>query len=295
MSRSDRSIRSSLVALLFLISVGALALAVPRLGTGARDEGPEDSAKAKNFLQSRAYSADEDRSLLRLFDGLRVADISDGMDAVGLPDVGLMDPRIAPLWRDLEAFSHRFCGVAVTVRYVPTNRRASPANLGEFKKFEGRWYRDLSPEPFVGLLRAGSVVVIDGHEDGDTGTIGSNNIMLWKTRGAVGVVTSGGARDTDEIIKEKIPLYFRGAGRGIRPGRNEVESVNRPVTLGGVLVRPGDVVVGDGDGVVVVPRDHAEAVARAARAVLEEDKAARRRLYGQLGLPPDSTVTPSKP
>jgi 4-hydroxy-4-methyl-2-oxoglutarate aldolase len=118
-----------------------------------------------------------------------------------------MDPRIAPLWRDLETFAHRVCGVAVTVRYVPTNKRASRASPEEFTKFEGRWYRELSPEPFVGLLREGSVVVIDGHEDGDTGTIGSNNIMLWKTRGAVGVVTSGGARDTDEIIKEKIPLY----------------------------------------------------------------------------------------
>ena len=119
--------------------------------------------------------------------------------------------------------------------------------------------------------------------------------MLWKTRGAVGVVTSGGARDTDEITKEKIPLYFRGPGRGIRPGRNEVESVNRPVTVGGVLVRPGDVVVADGDGVVVVPREHAEAVARSARAVLETDKAARRKLYQKLGLPPDPTVAPSNP
>jgi regulator of RNase E activity RraA len=217
------------------------------------------------------------------------------MDAVGLQDVGLMDPRIVALWRDLESFAHRFCGIAVTVRYVPTNKRASRYSAQEFKKFEGQWYRSVSPEPFVELLREGSVVVIDGHEDGDTGTIGSNNIMLWKTRGAVGVVTSGGARDTDEIIKEKIPLYFRGTGRGIRPGRNEVESVNRPVTVGGVLVRPGDVVVADGDGVVVVPREQAEAVARAARAVLEADKAARRKLYEKLGLPPDPTVAPSKP
>jgi regulator of RNase E activity RraA len=109
------------------------------------------------------------------------------------------------------------------------------------------------------------------------------------------VVTSGGARDTDEIIKEKIPLYYRGPGRGIRPGRNEVESVNRPVTVGGVLVYPGDVVVADGDGVAVVPRAQAEPVARAARAVLEADKAARRKLYEKLGLPPDPTVAQSKP
>jgi regulator of RNase E activity RraA len=295
MPRRNRSIRPPAVGLLLAISAGALALAIARPGTGASGEGPEDAANAKNFLPARAYSPDEDRALLKLFDGLRVADVSDGMDAVGLPDVGLMDPRIAPLWRDLEAFAHRFCGVAVTVRYVPTNRRASPASPEEFKTFEGRWYREVSPEPFVGLLRAGSVVVIDGHEDRDTGTIGSNNIMLWRTRGAVGVVTSGGARDTDEIIKEKIPLYFRGPGRGIRPGRNEVESVNRPVTVGGVLVRPGDVVVADGDGVVVVSREHAEAVARSARAVLESDKAARRKLYEKLGLPADPTVAPSRP
>jgi regulator of RNase E activity RraA len=296
MNRRTRTVRPPAVALLLVTPawVLALALAAPRTGRGAADDGPGEHPVGKNFLATRPSSPEEDRALLKLFDGLRVADVSDGMDAAGLQDVGLMDPKVAPLWRDLETFAHRVCGIAVTVRYVPTNKRprVSPE---EFPKFEGRWYRELSPEPFVPLLRAGSVVVIDGHEDGDTGTIGSNNIMLWKTRGAVGVVTSGGARDTDEIIKEKVPLYFKGPGRGIRPGRNEVESVNRPVTVGGVLVRPGDVVVADGDGVVVVPREHAEPVARAARAVLEADKAARRKLYERLGLPPDPTVAPSKP
>jgi len=104
------------------------------------------------------------------------------------------------------------------------------------------------------------------------------------------VVTSGGARDTDEIIKQKVPVYYRQPGRGIRPGRNEVESVQRPVTIGGVLVRPGDVIVADGDGVVCVPREHAEAVASAARKILESDKAGRRKLYEKLGLPPDKTI-----
>ena len=75
-----------------------------------------------------------------------------------------------------------------------------------------------------------------------------------KLRGCVGVVTSGTARDTDEIDAQGIPLYYRKPGRGIRPGRNEIESVNRPIVVGGVLVMPGDVVVADGDGVIVVPR-----------------------------------------
>jgi 4-hydroxy-4-methyl-2-oxoglutarate aldolase len=85
----------------------------------------------------------------------------------------------------------------------------------------------------------------------------------------VGLVTSGGLADSDEIAFHKVPVYFRRLARGIRPGRNELESVNRPVTIGGVLVRPGDVVVADGDGVVVVPRERAEDVARAALTFLD--------------------------
>jgi 4-hydroxy-4-methyl-2-oxoglutarate aldolase len=95
---------------------------------------------------------------------------------------------------------------------------------------------------------------------------------------------------TDEIAIEKIPLYLRRRGRGIRPGRNEIESVNRPVSIGGVLVVPGDVVVADGDGVVVVPRAEARAVAGYAREVVEKDKDGRRELYRKLRLPPDSSV-----
>ena len=114
--------------------------------------------------------------------------------------------------------------------------------------------------------------------------------MGWKLKGCAGVVTSATARDTDEIITEKIPLYFKKPGRGIRPGRNEIESVNRPIVCGGVCVMPGDVVVADGDGVIVVPRAKAEEVAKYARTILEEDKAGRRKLYEKLGLPSDQSV-----
>ena len=246
----------------------------------------------KELIRIPVSSAEDDLRILKLYEGLRVADVSDGMDMAGLQDVGLMNPEIRPLWRDTENFTHRIAGIAVTARYVPTNKRASKMTPEEFRKWEAAWYRDISPEPFVNLLRPGSVLVIDGGEDGDTGTIGSNNILAWKLRGMVGVVTSGGARDTDEIIKQRVPLYYRRPGRGIRPGRNEIESVNRPIMCGGVLVRPGDVVVADGDGVIVVPREHAEEVARAARQILESDKAGRRKLYEKLGMPPDRTVLP---
>lgn len=268
-----------------LPSLAALVL-LGAIGCFAQAEG------TKGFIEGKTYTPQEDAAILKLYEKLRVADVSDGMDVVGLAGVGLVDPAIHALWKDTDKFSHRFAGVAVTVRYVPTNKRQPTMTAEEFPKWEGRWYNQLSSEPFTSLLRAGSVVVIDGHGDGDTGTIGSNNILGWKANGAVGVVTSAGARDTDEIIKQRVPLYYKGPGRGIRPGRNEVESVNRPVTIGGVLVRPGDVVVADGDGVVVVPRESAEAVAKAALEILENDKAGRRALYERLGIPPDSSVEP---
>jgi len=132
--------------------------------------------------------------------------------------------------------------------------------------------------------------VIDDAPDADVGSIGSYNILAWALKGAVGVVTDATARDLDEIETEGVPLYLRGPGRGIRPGRNEIESVNRPIVCGGVLVVPGDVVVADGDGVVVVPRAHAEAVARYARSILDNDKAGRRDLYSKGGLPADPSV-----
>jgi regulator of RNase E activity RraA len=245
----------------------------------------------KNFMETPVYSLEEDRATLKLFDGLRVADVSDGMDQAGLRNTGLVSAEIGPLWRDPKEYKHRFIGIAVTARYVPTNRPPlAGAPSAEFDKQVGAWYSKLSPEPFVPLLREGSALMIEDAEGVDVGSIGSNNIMSWKLRGCVGVVTNATARDTDEIETQQIPLYFKRPGRGIRPGRNEIESVNRPVVIGGALVIPGDVIVADGDGVIVVPRGQAERVARYARETLDKDKAGRRALYQKLGLPPDASV-----
>ncbi|HUX57489.1 MAG TPA: hypothetical protein VMV77_10975 [Bacteroidales bacterium] len=246
--------------------------------------------KGMNFIETKTYSAEDDARILELYKNLRVADISDGLDMVGLPGTGLVDPAIHPDWVDLKDFAHIFRGIAVTVRYVPTQRPALPAPGEEFPKWEGNFYNTYSHEAFTQLIRPGSAIVIDDVEDRDIGSIGSNNILFWYKLGAVGVVTDAGARDTDEVGIERVPLYVRKKGRGIRPGRNEIESVNRPVSIGGVLVCPGDVVVGDGDGVVVVPRAVAEQVAGYADKILTNDKAGRRGLYESLGRPLDKTV-----
>ena len=232
------------------------------------------------FIPYTPYSQEDNQRVLAMYKYLRVADVSDGMDAVGLQDVGLVAPEIRALWKDTDTFSHRVAGIAVTARYVPTNRREPKMD----DKTIGRWYSTVTSEAFMDVLRPGSVLVIDAMEDGESRSIGSSNIQSWQKRGMVGLVTSGGLADTDEIIHQKVPVYFRRLARGIRPGRNELESVNRPVTIGGVLVRPGDIVMADGDGVVVVPRERAEEVATAALPFL--DNIARERYIKETGKNP---------
>lgn len=272
--------------ILFLVLI--FMVWIPTLRSQDRDKA--SLMKGMNFIETKTYSAEDDARILELFKDLRVADVSDGLDMVGLPGTGLVNPDIHADWVDLKDFSHVFRGIAVTVRYVPTQKPALPAPGEDFAKWEGNFYGTYSHEAFTALIKPGTAVVIDDVEERDIGSIGSNNILFWHKLGAAGVVTDAGSRDTDEVGLERIPLYLRKKGRGIRPGRNEIESVNRPVTIGGVLVCPGDVVVGDGDGVVVVPRFVAAQVAKHASAILTKDKSARKGLYESLGRPLDKTV-----
>ena len=62
---------------------------------------------SRQYLKVQQYSAEEDSRLLKLYDGLRVADVIDGLDAVGLSEVTMMDKHIRPLWRDEEKITHR--------------------------------------------------------------------------------------------------------------------------------------------------------------------------------------------
>jgi 4-hydroxy-4-methyl-2-oxoglutarate aldolase len=263
------------ISLLFAI---AATVSVPAWAQQPAEKTIPD--KVQLFIPYKDYSAEENTRVLDEYKYLRVADVSDGMDVVGLQNIGLVNPEIHALWKDTEHFTHRIAGIAVTARYVPTNRREPKMD----NKTIGQWYSTITSEAFMKVLTPGSVLVIDAMEDGESRSIGSSNIMSWKKLGMVGLVTSGGLADTDEIIAEKVPTYFRRLARGIRPGRNELESVNRPVTIGGVLVRPGDVVVADGDGVVVVPRERALEVAEAALPFL--DNIGRERYIKETGRNP---------
>ena len=231
---------------------------------------------------------EERRALLERCRGIRVADLHDAMDSLGLFDRGLMEPEIGPLWRDVENFTHRIIGFAFTVRYVPSSRTIVAVDAEDFRRQEREWY---GREPdWAAELQAGDVLVIDGTNTKDTGYIGSMNSLSFVSRGAVGIVTNSGVRDTDELIKEKVPVYCKGVVRGICPGRIELDSFQKPVECGGVYVHPGDLVVADGDGVMVIPAEVVEDALAIAREILRNDQKARARLYRDLGLPPDFTL-----
>ena len=249
------------------------------------------------LLDNKSFDDSEKarKEILELYKDLRLTDVLDGMDLIGLQDIGLMNKNIRPLWRDVDKFSHRMVGFAITVRHVPTNVRVgqnSFANLEGFKKFKSQQY-GRAPDAWLSTAKPSDVVVIDAGGIDECGFIGSNNSLGWAEKGVVGIVTNGGARDTDEIVKvKKIAVYCKNgySSRGVRPGRLIAESYNFPISCAGVLVFPGDLIVADGDGVIVVPREHALTVGKLAREINIGDEKSRAGRYKRLGIKLDQTV-----
>jgi 4-hydroxy-4-methyl-2-oxoglutarate aldolase len=294
--------RGSVVGIVVVIALLSVGTRTQEAGRGAKPASSGAEARmvrpeGVRLLQNRSFDDSEAarNEILELYEDLRLTDVCDGMDLIGLQDMGLMDNRIRPLWRDVDKFTHRFVGFAITVRHVPTDVRVGQGSfpsLGGFKKFKSEQY-GRAPDAWLKTARPGDVVVIDAGGVAECGFIGSNNSLGWAEKGVIGVVTNAGARDTDEIIKtRRIPVYCKNAysTRGVRPGRLIAESYNFPINCGGVLVFPGDVIVADGDGVIVVPREHALTVGRLAREICVGDEKSRAERFQRLGLPLDETV-----
>ena len=221
--------------------------------------------------------------LLSAYQDLRVADVRDAMDVVSLHGQGSMDRTIVPLVRT------RAFGIAVTARYLPYRGERPPEGTREYKKWTGRYYAEICRYPWVDALQNGDFAVIDC-SGVDAGLLGSDNTLGCIRRGCRGFASNAGVRDTDEIILQKVPFWTARICQSMVQARLAYESHGLPVAVGGVQIVPGDVVVADGDGVIVVPQDKAEAVARHALAEHERDKVNRRKHYQALGRKLDDTV-----
>ena len=226
----------------------------------------------------------ERQKLLELYEPLRVADVRDGMDWCMMHHYGSMSPGIRPLWRT------KVCGIARTARYVPFQGEMPKMTPEEYTKWSSWYYGNVCTYPWMKEIQPGDFCVID-QSGVDVGLMGSNNSLAGVRDGARGYVTNGGMRDTDELILQKIPFWSAMISQGMVQGRLQFDSMDIPVSVGGVVVHPGDVVVADGDGVIVVPRKIAFDVAQYAHQELRNDKVGRRKLYEALGRDLDDTVT----
>jgi 4-hydroxy-4-methyl-2-oxoglutarate aldolase len=229
-------------------------------------------------------TADDRNAILEMYDGLRVADVRDGMDWNMLHWQGSMSPEIRPLWRT------KIVGFARTIRYVPTDKKIPDMSPDEYTKYAyDYWYGQVTNDGLHEDVLPGDIVTIDA-SDTNVGIMGSNVVLAYQKAGAHGIVTNGGCRDTDEVIMQKTPMWSRYCSQTMNQGRIEFDVKNAPINVGGVLVRPEDIVVADGDGVVVVPLEKAESVAKYARQELENDKVGRRKHYEAMGWELDDSV-----
>lgn len=223
-------------------------------------------------------------ALLAAYAPLRVADVRDGMDALGLHAIGSLSPDIRPLWRT------RICGLARTARYLPYRGTIPHGTPDEYAAWSGWYYGNVCTYPWLAELGEGDLAVLD-LSGVDAGLMGSENTLAGLRRGARGYISNAGVRDTDEIILQRVPFWARFCAQSMVQGRLQFDAMDVPVAVGGVTVAPGDVIVADGDGVIAVPAEQALEVARLAGEVLRADKHARRRHYEALGREADETVT----
>jgi regulator of RNase E activity RraA len=225
----------------------------------------------------------ERQEILKLYADLRVADVRDGMDWNMMHAYGSMSTDIRPLYRT------KAVGIARTARYLPFQGPMPHMGSEEYTKWSGWYYGNVCTYPWMEDIEPGDFIVID-QSGVDVGLMGSNNGLDGFKKGAAGYVSNGGVRDTDELILQKVPFWSKFVSQGMVQSRLQYDAKNVPVAVGGVVVFPGDVVMADGDGIIVVPQKMALEVAKYAHQELRSDKAGRRKLYEEMGMELDSTV-----
>jgi regulator of RNase E activity RraA len=145
-------------------------------------------------------------------------------------------------------------GEAFTLRYIPA--REDLDHVGVFADPEHPQRKAIETVP------PGQVLVCDCRGDARAASGGSILMTRLRVRGAAGFVSDGGLRDSPEIAQLGFPVYFGGPAPLLNLARHHAVDMNLPIGCGGVPVYPGDVIVGDGEGVIVIPRHLATEVAR---------------------------------
>lgn len=157
--------------------------------------------------------------------------------------------------------SEKLVGTARTLRFVPLREDLFASHGGGYN----------AQKRAFDVVGEGEVIVIEGRGETGSGTLGDILALRAHARGAAGIVTDGGVRDADAVSAVGIPVYSAGAHPAVLGRRHVPWDLDVTIGCGGTTVQPGDIIVGDADGVIVIPPALAEEVADAALAQEEED------------------------
>jgi 4-hydroxy-4-methyl-2-oxoglutarate aldolase len=180
------------------------------------------------------------------------------VDAMG--GSGALDWRIKPLGQKPSSF----CGVAVTCDAGPSD------NLALFGALDA--------------VKPGDVILVATGAYMGAAVTGDLLAGMARNCGAAAIVTDGAVRDVAGILDVGIPVFCAGVTPN-SPARNGPGTVGLPITLGGVAIASGDIVVGDGDGVVIVPRERAEDVIRSLVAIRDAEASLEAKVKAGLRIP----------
>jgi regulator of RNase E activity RraA len=159
-----------------------------------------------------------------------------------IQDVHPLNPSGAPM-----------VGEAFTLRYIPAREDLNPLSVFQDRAHPQRKAVEDCPP--------GAVFVIDSRKDARAASAGSILVARLMKRGVAGVVTDGGFRDSPEIAKLDIPAYHNRPAAPTNLTRHQALDINVPIGCGDAPVFPGDIVVGDGEGVVIIPANIADEIA----------------------------------
>jgi regulator of RNase E activity RraA len=197
-----------------------------------------------------------DDELLKRLAGLATPTLANALDDIGFEGVLAGLTQMVP--------GTRCVGRAVTVREI-TGRR------GDFAS------EDFRVGQVIDAAGPGDVLVIDnaGH---CVSTFGGLATLAAKLKGIAGLIVDGGVRDREEMAEHQFPVFARHMTPLTGRTRLAVTALNEPVSCGGVRVRPGDIMVGDGSGVVCIPAEHAARLVELAESYAKDDALAAAEL-----------------
>ncbi len=212
---------------------------------------------------------DENRKRLA---GASIATIATALFKIGFRNTVLQDVH------PLNAEAPRMVGEAYTLRYMPSREDLDGLEVFQDPNHPQRKAVETCPE--------GHVMVIDSRKDARAASAGSILVSRLARRGCAGVVTDGGFRDSPTIAGLAIPAYHQRPSAPTNLTRHRAIDINVPIGCGDVPVFPGDIVVGDAEGVVVIPAHLANEVAEEAHEMtafedfVEEEVAAGATITG---------------